>query len=856
MDFLNRDQYNQEIRKLNRDSKMQDMALNMLTDWYERLFCYLSDYEEIVMLINICIAEDRENRLEELYENYSRLQKMLDMHGDYAIADYDLVVYCMGVFSFKFHDYKMAIQYFKKCEEQILIQFPSPCSSIKSDIYIKVKVLMSYSMEYELYLNQGPLNAINNILDDPLDITKEFEVQLINDISNHSKEIVSQFFQRYHSHIYEMASEPMKKEVLHLFAHCFSEYANNLKANKNNDEDYKKIYLFEKLANSFISMLGPEMITCKAIISSEHGHYWSALEEMESQYQSLPQSEEKKKAELAFYIYYFSNQIGLDHNKRVEDYKNFFLDYASKENGDTKVYAWIVQFREKLAEALQAKGEEVQKLLDLEEFIKQAKSIDANQGYLHPQILREKNRLLLAYQILRSYLAINERDTYNQDIDNSLFEKCVLFSKQNSIDKMVEIIDPDWSRSELLIELHHVRLCVVGLRKEIHSQLEKEFCTKIPICSTSSIQDRKVVICASDNQLSALSKMEKSHLILFIYCSDNYRSKIREIVDENVCVETDLIKIFKVAYIQEILDQCYQFSYRWDEFFIMAPITDNSTFSFQNQGIENFLEIKNHELDEIELFSEDNGYVTNEFGSQTIVQPIPCDISIIEEVASITRAFYFTGNCLYCYRMDNREFTPHKILRNLDGLKETAHKLHRITRKKDKTMRACGCKLTSKHCLCDEWSVQNPDVYEFLMRFSVTMPDENEHYCILVWSEKKRDANSLEDFLLFMSNKVIKSYSLRELLKNLPDISKTAEQDNSIRLNTQHSKNTEILQELFDEIERYKHKNAKMWPEGSNDYKKTVSLQEKIQTAINKGQIDKYEEFRLQWDRIINSNPF
>ncbi len=75
MDFLNREQYNQKIIALNKNSNMQDMALDELTALHDHLFCNLSNYEEIVMLINICIADDRTGQLEKLYETYSGLKK-------------------------------------------------------------------------------------------------------------------------------------------------------------------------------------------------------------------------------------------------------------------------------------------------------------------------------------------------------------------------------------------------------------------------------------------------------------------------------------------------------------------------------------------------------------------------------------------------------------------------------------------------------------------------------------------------------------------------------------------------------------------------------------------------------------
>lgn len=855
MDFLDRDQYNEKIKELNKNSDAQTSEMKELVVLYDNLFCNLSDYEEIVMLINVCIAEDRENNLEELYENYSKLKSMIDNHGDYAMEEYDMILYCMGVFSFKFHDYKAAIDYFRKCGEEILHNFSDPYISIKKDIYVKAKILMSYSLEYDGYLNEGPKKAIDNILDSPLVETEELEEQMIKGIKKKSKEIISDFFKINPSKIYSYASELMKKEILHMLAHCFSEYSNNLKLQEHNGVKYKKIYLWEKIAESFIDEIGPEMATCKAIILSEHGQYWSALENMKKQYLSLCEEEKKKKAELAFYIYYFSNQIGMDQSVEIENYKKYFLDFAEEEDGDTKVYAWIVQFREKLAKALKVKGRQgVHALLELEKYIKQEKEQTVNQSYLHPQILREKNRLLLAYQILRSYLILNESESDNK-VDNSLFEKCVLFSKQNDTDRLVTENKANWNDEEQMIKLHNIGLCVVGLTKEIHSSLEKEFCIDIPFLKKSRAHDHKVVICDSNEKLLMLENMEKSHLILFVYCTDEYYSKIREMVGENVCVETDIIKTFKIAYIQEVLEQCYQFANKWDEFFIMAPITDNSTFAFQSQGIESFLEIKNLILNEKELFSEENGYVTNEYGALTKAQEIQYEFSN-EEKEKFKKIFYFTGDCIYFYEMEQNTFVPYKVLHDLDSIKKLVCELRKNAKKRDLIKRKCDCKSTKKYCLCDEWETKHSNVCELLMRFSVDMPSSEEKYCTFIWSGNTDEADCLENFLIILSADKIKSYSLRNHLNQLSvvqqDVNRVKYND-IVRPNKQSDIDIRLLQELLDNINTYETRNRKYWPTESSDYRKMCLLRQKIKDAIQQGNVSEYIDFVSEWEQICKA---
>lgn len=855
MDFLDRDQYNEKIKELNKNSDAQTSEMKELVVLYDNLFCNLSDYEEIVMLINVCIAEDRENNLEELYENYSKLKSMIDNHGDYAMEEYDMILYCMGVFSFKFHDYKAAIDYFRKCGEEILHNFSDPYISKKSDIYIKSKILMSYSLEYDGYLNEGPKKAIDNILDSSLVTTEEQEEQIIKEINKKPKEIISDFFKKYPSKIYSNANELMKKEILHMLAHCFSEYANNLKMETYSSVKYKKIYLWEKIAESFIDEIGPEMATCKAIILSEHGQYWSALENMKQQYLSLCEEEKKKKAELAFYIYYFSNQIGMDQSVEIENYKKYFLDFAEEEDGDTKVYAWIVQFREKLAKALKVKGRQgVHALLELEKYIKQEKEQTVNQSYLHPQILREKNRLLLAYQILRSYLILNESESDNK-VDNSLFEKCVLFSKQNDTDRLVTENKANWNDEEQMIKLHNIGLCVVGLTKEIHSSLEKEFCIDIPFLKKSRAHDHKVVICDSNEKLLMLENMEKSHLILFVYCTDEYYSKIREMVGENVCVETDIIKTFKIAYIQEVLEQCYQFANKWDEFFIMAPITDNSTFAFQSQGIESFLEIKNSISNEKDLFSEDNGYVTNEFGVLTKVQEIRYEFEA-EEKEKLLKIFYFAGDCIYSYQKEQNSFVPYKVLHDLDSIKKVVAKLRRNGKKKDVTRHKCNCQSMISYCLCDEWRTENPNVCELFMRFSVDMPLNEEQYCTFVWSGNTDEADRLGNFLFILSKNQIKSYSLRIQLDNLLNVQQNmnyVEYSNISMMDKQNETGIKELQKLLDDINAYETKNGKYWTKNSSDYNQMCLLRERIENSVQQGNAREYTDFVSEWELICKA---
>ncbi len=168
------------------------------------------------------------------------------------------------------------------------------------------------------------------------------------------------------------------------------------------------------------------------------------------------------------------------------------------------------------------------------------------------------------------------------------------------------------------------------------------------------------------------------------------------------------------------------------------------------------------------------------------------------------------------------------------------------------TRRSCDCHLKTKHCLCDEYAVQEPDVCELLMRFSVDMPGKEEQYCTLVWSDSLGEATPLEDFLLVMSKEKVKSYSLRDLLNNLSNPLKTMEHDRQSKKDVQDNGDIQKLQMLLDEIKKYANENNSLWPQDSVDYKEMLSLQEKIETALCERNVSEFEAFYSEWNKLRN----
>lgn len=164
MKKLDRQRYNQLIKDLNAHND-PDKAIELLSNQYQELLCHLPDYEESVMLLNLCIAEDQGNQFDKLYAHYRQVEEILSKHSGLGLYNAYKLYYCVGVFSFKFHYYERAADYFDKCLKDIKRLVNDPLSDGHTrNYFIHSKILISYALEYDKKTN-GAYHAINNILD-------------------------------------------------------------------------------------------------------------------------------------------------------------------------------------------------------------------------------------------------------------------------------------------------------------------------------------------------------------------------------------------------------------------------------------------------------------------------------------------------------------------------------------------------------------------------------------------------------------------------------------------------------------------------------------------------------------------
>lgn len=779
MKKLDRHRYNQLIKDLNASDDL-DKAIKSLSTEYQKLLCHLPDYEELVMLSNLCIAEDRGNQFDELYVHYRRIEEILSKHSGMGLHNTYELYYCAGIFSFKFHYYKRATDYFDKCIKDISKLANDPLNyGPTRNYFIQSMILISYALEYNKEPNAA-CDAINNILNDvKIDVATVRIEEIYSLCSMSSNDAVEFFFKSYPSKIYDAAGEDMKKEIIHMLAHSFSEYATCLR-----DQGNKNIcnaFFWEILSEKFIESLGNDMVTCRATILAEHGHYYQALDLLRERRETLEKSPlEKEKAEIDFYIYYFSNRIGLndDNSKKCKDE---FLSYATEtENKDTKLYAWITKFRAKFSKAVSALSreniEELEKIFEDNGFDSNAHS------YVHPQIQEEKKRLQLAYQIIRSYTLIN--NNAKEDSDNSLFEKCVLFNTLNvgssSMEKPVSLPDDAPQSQDMFLNIHGITLCVYGISNQFLQQLRDHFHAKIEQAEKNTMGHQKILIFSDKAQISAFTvNPEEQILAYFVYCDNKdlereFRQKFG--IDDDCIFCSSLKDAFQVAYIQETIEQCHVCVHRWGEYFIMAPIPDNSTFAFQSQVIKQYISIHEESEAEKAIFSDTNGYVSTDFIEPASVKEFEYPFSL-SKVASDSpwRAFFYFKNWVYRFDRERNAFVPETFCENRSNVVNQFEELYgTLPTRNDKRKKDCNnCRVKRSKCACKEYHLSKGKgrVENYLMSLSLDPIQAGESICSIVFPEDW-EKGSPDCFMLILSNKSILDRSLRKAFDELVSICK------------------------------------------------------------------------------------
>ena len=765
---LTADEYDKMIDEFNKcdsSSVNHEEQVQKLKKAYDDL-TKLSDNEEIIYLMNLCIAEDRldNQSREDLYNHYLHLREIVEHHGSLGISNRETVIYDLGILSFKFHDYEWAIRYFSQAEPLLGERHKKNIDSLPYlHDYVSCMILHAYSLEYRK-IGEGALEALSFILlpeevpsssitvldeaqntidnisapsetQNSIDIISTLNEKLEKlDITQEPDEIIKSFFNLFQdAFLFNWVKnadgfDKDKKnswlnELVHVTAHCLSEASVYLKKKRNEkrkDEQQSIITLYstlsfklEILSEKFITFLEEYMLTCKAIIFSEHGLYWNVMDAMIEKYNELAEESteektedkiknEKERAELAFYIYYFNNRVSNFDDAVVNECKEFFLRFAADSgNKETKFYADIIDFREKLAQSILNNPSFAKKHQALSKLADNIHNLDDKfkPTYIHPQIKEEKEKLLLAHEILSTYYLQLSPGFSETDEADSFLEKCILFNTNSSLyeDENVGKQPDSIQNSESYnVHFHGLNIHIIGLSSEIIKIIETAFSTKCTVSNIDPYSTNAVFICDEDekikNAIKELQNIDVEKYDFQVYLSPQFNN--RQIKDQILSARkkktaqakisflateeiTELSECIKLLYVRQTIKNCLLRAKRWDECFISAPITDNETFAFQSKNINQYIKVshtlsKDEKTSPKQLFKEYGRTITEDTkvnSIRSINVKIPNSLS-----QKFKRLYYYNNTCLYEFNKSKNAnkpetFSPMKLFEDISGLK-------------------------------------------------------------------------------------------------------------------------------------------------------------------------------------------
>ena len=289
------------------------------------------------------------------------------------------IYYYIGFLNYKIHNYKEAIHFFRKIENDGRVE------AIDKDKWFHSNLLIAYCFEYQfnfieainkLACSVDELRSfLNNI--EYKNITNDFESVLnrffskISELENNS--LISIYFD-HNMKLTDSCFTPEQLEILHALAHCINEYSaieavvNNTNSNlKNNvDEsteseavisntilnfgDNGKLVFFARELMRFIAKREPEYLTCYATIHGECSDYFKALTELQNARKTLDRRGTRKEsldAEIDFFEYYFNQMLGHEVKNNKERFDNYCWKYS---DNDAKCHIRIFEFKNALKE--------------------------------------------------------------------------------------------------------------------------------------------------------------------------------------------------------------------------------------------------------------------------------------------------------------------------------------------------------------------------------------------------------------------------------------------------------------------------------------------------------------------------
>ena len=445
---------------------------------------FLDTYSRAIAYVNMCIlADDVSDR--NFYDKYFRIS--LKNANDFVRKELELVYhkkdstlyFRLGFLNFKAQQYIQSIHFLEECRNDFLTDKIEMDNSILE--LTECVIYLANSYEYSGRLSEAIKELIGvdeeklkcNVLNQEEQIKQHImrsyykiskNCQIIDELK-----IVCQLFTEkdyYMIKIFDISDYQKKEEIIktyiHILAHCMSEYVSKLILDGKAEYPYCSILQFiSRFLMDWLVSIDDSYVTCQATIRAENDACPEAIDLLLSQYDrqfgkeiiesTLSDKQRKAKAELEFYIFYFTEQE-LRFNYEEEKLKNTFLKFGEKFRNysektvegntdyDSLFHYWVIQCKyllKKYAREALKKDENIDYNEIDEAFLQLFKCKRKISKHVFKGLTEECKRLESLYLCFRQFRYLNKVnvDPYNLNEFDTL-----IHSKQIKKDEKYESI--------------------------------------------------------------------------------------------------------------------------------------------------------------------------------------------------------------------------------------------------------------------------------------------------------------------------------------------------------------------------------------------------------------------------------
>ncbi len=451
------DEYNRRYNDF--DSYEKNSFNQCLYKAFDYFLPFLSTYEKMVALINMCsLADDEDETNRDFHRGffeisvcnateYAKEIHFLEIAND-EIDNGNNLLYLLGFFNFRIQNYDAAITYLEPCVSYRLKEISND-ESVR--LYIKSIIYLAESFEYNKSDLDSALKQLigfdGNQLKEQLK-RKEVRIGISQYLfSNYSKISSGEDSIQYIKKLYEYLRESQSsypasynvfqlegindslKSFVHVTAHCLSEYAAEYmfkvaKMKEKNTDDIRIYSLLQQISRFLMDWLVAQddsYVTCQATIRAENDACLEAIDILlknlkrfkNIQDDELSGTQKMEKAELQFYIFYFAEQeLNINNNKDnlifiFEQYGAEFARFARESKDNNALFHYLViRFKYLLKKSAQdiLQRNALSDYTELDDVYYQI--IECRKKplpHVFQELFQESNRLIEAYLLLREY---------------------------------------------------------------------------------------------------------------------------------------------------------------------------------------------------------------------------------------------------------------------------------------------------------------------------------------------------------------------------------------------------------------------------------------------------------------------